>query len=65
MLLTSTGRWGKKHFFQLHDHLDRQKVIHPDDAFSAQVQDDVVDELHLQAEELDPACDSKDEDGKR
>ena len=56
---------GNKAFFQLRDRLARQKVTHPDDAFNAQAQDDVVDELHLQAEEHDPACDGKDEDGKR
>jgi hypothetical protein len=56
---------GNKAFFQLHDPLARQKVMHPDDAFNAQVQDDIVDELHLQTKEHNPACNSKDEDSKK
>jgi hypothetical protein len=56
---------GNKAFFQLRDRLARQKVTHPDDAFNAQAQDDEVDELHLRDKELDPACEGKDEDGKR
>ena len=63
--LDTRRQMGNKAFFQLRDRLARQKVTHPDDAFCAQVQDDIVDELHLQAEEHDPACSGKDEDGKK
>jgi len=63
--LDTQRQMGNKAFFQLCDHLARQKVTHPDDAFNMQAQDDVVDELHLWDEEHDPACEGKDEDGKR
>lgn len=63
--LDTQRQMGNKAFFQLRDRLARQKVTHPDDAFSAQAHDDVVDELHLREEERDPACEGKDENGKR
>jgi len=57
-----------KGFFTLRHRLTRQKVSHPEDSFNAEPQemhDDYIDEVQLDDSEEDPACQEKDEDGKR
>ena len=55
-----------KGFFQLRDHLARQRVAHPNDAFGAAATDDVVEvEYILPDGEVDQTCREKDPDGKR
>ncbi|KDR76382.1 hypothetical protein GALMADRAFT_480195 [Galerina marginata CBS 339.88] len=63
--LETHRKMSKKGFFQLRDHLSRQKVTHPNDAFNPEAQDDHIDETLLGPEDIDPACQDKDEDGKR
>lgn len=63
--LETQRKMSNKGFFQLRDQLARQKVAHPNDAFNPEAHDDHVDEVQLQPEDSDPACNDKDEDGRR